>query len=165
MALVLVKTDRMMTSANPFKEGIEFVFADGCRGLAPFEDIPGVKELGNLAGIELPNPYEIILHTKSGETVGLTWDFARHYCDPSYQMRVEAIGLAGRRAIGARIRQLRESTGLTQEALGHAANVGRVTVVRIEKGDQSPRYDTLASLAKALGRPIQELLVGNESPV
>ncbi len=161
MGAVLVKSaDRMMTSANPLKEGIEFVFADGCRGLVPFGDIPEVKEFENLASIELPNPYEIVLHARSGETVELPWDFARHYCDASYRPRVEAIALAGRQAIGARIRQMRESAGLTQEALGHAANIGRVTLVRIEKGEQSPRYETLASLARALGQPIQELLVG-----
>lgn len=161
---VLVKNaDRMMTAAIPLKDGIELVFADGCRGLVPFGDIPEVNEFANLTRIELPNPYEAILYTRSGNTVELPWDFARHYCDASYRPRVEAIAVAGRQAIGARIRQLRESAGLTQEALVHAANIGRVTLVRIENGEQSPRYETLASLAKALGLPIQELLVGSEA--
>ncbi len=164
MGTVLVKNaDRMMTSANPLKDGIELAFADGCRGLVPFGDIRDVDKFENLKRIDLPNPYELIVHTRSGKTVELPWDFARHYCDASYRPRVEAVGLAGRQAIGARIRQLRESARVTQEALARAANIGRVTLVRIENGEQSPRYETLASLARALDQPIQELLVGTEA--
>ncbi|MCH8348642.1 MAG: helix-turn-helix transcriptional regulator [Chloroflexi bacterium] len=44
-----------------------------------------------------------------------------------------------------------------------AADIGRVTLVRIEHGDQSPRYDTLVSLAQALGRPIQEVVAGENA--
>ena len=164
MDAVLVKNaDRMMTSAKPLKVGIELVFVDGCRGLVPFADIPEVKQLENLASLDLPNPYLVILRTKLGKTIELPWDLARHYCDASYIPRVEAIARAGRGAIGDRIRQLRESAGVTQEALAHTANIGRVTLVRIEKGGQSPRYETIVSLALALGRPIQDLLVGIET--
>ena len=164
MGAVLVKNaDRMITSANLLKKGIELTFADGCRGVVPFTDVPEVRELQNVKGIELPNPYELILHTKLGETFALPWDFARHYCDASYRPGVEAIALAGRQAIGLRIRQLRESAGLTQEALARAASIGRVTLVRLENGEQSPRYGTLASLARALERSIQELLAGREA--
>ena len=165
MSAVLVKNAaRMMTSADPLDDGIEFTFADGGKGLVPFVNIPEVKEFGNLAGVELPNPYEVILLTKAGDTVELPWDFVRHYCDGSYRPRVEAVALAGRQSIGVRIRQLRESAGLTQGALAQAAAIGRVTLVRIENGDQSPRYETLLSLARALGRPMQEMVLDGEAP-
>ena len=161
MAVVLVKNaDRMMTSIEPRKEGIEITFADGQRGFIPFVDIPEVNEFENLRSVELPNPYEVVLHTVAGETAELPWDFVRHYCDDSYRPRVEVVALAGRQSIGARIRQFRESAKLTQEALAHAAEIGRVTLVRIESGEQSPRYETLVSLAQALGQPMGEL-VGN----
>ena len=111
-----------------------------------------------MRSVELPNPYEVVLHTVAGETGELPWDFVRHYCDDSYRPRVEAVALAGRQSIGARIRQLRESAKLTQEALAQVAGIGRVTLVRIEKGAQSPRYETLVSLAQALRRSMGELL-------
>ena len=159
MSTVLVKNaDRMLTSAEMLVEGIEITFADGRRGLVPISNIPEVNEFKNLASIELPNPYEVVLVTKTGETVELPWDFVRHYCDASYRPRAEAVASAGRHAVGLRIRQLRESAGLTQEALAKAAGIGRVTLVRIEKGEQSPRYETLVSLAQALGRPMRELV-------
>jgi hypothetical protein len=34
---------------------------------------------------------------------------------------------------------------LTQEKLADIAGIGRVTLVRIEKGGQSPKYDTLVA--------------------
>jgi DNA-binding XRE family transcriptional regulator len=160
MGTVLVKNaDRMMTSANPLKDGIELVFADGCRGLVPFADLPEIREPSNLAYIELPNPYEIILRNSQGETVELPWDFARHYCDASYRPRVETIATASRQSIGSRVRRLRVVARMTQEELAAAAGIGRVTLVRIEKGGQSPRYETLVALARAIGRPVAELLV------
>lgn len=161
MGAVLVKNaDRMMTSAEPLEDGIEFTFADGRKGLVPFTAIPEIVEGDNLANVELPNPYEAILLIKSGVAVELPWDFVRHYCDASYRPRVEAVALAGRQAIGGKIRQLRDASGLTQEALARASGIGRVTLVRIEKGAQSPRYETLVSLALALGQPMRELLDG-----
>jgi transcriptional regulator with XRE-family HTH domain len=33
-----------------------------------------------------------------------------------------------------------------------------VTPVRLERGEQSPRYETLVGLARGLGRPVGELL-------
>ena len=114
--------------------------------------------LCDLASIELPNPYQAVLRNSRGETIDLPWDFARHYCDASYRPRVEAIGAAGRQSIGSRIRRLREAARLTQEELATAAGIGRVTLVRIENGEQSPRYETLVALAGALGRPVAELL-------
>ena len=158
MATVLVaNADRMMTTASRRKDGIELTFADGARGLIPFADIPEIGDAGDLESIELPNPYEIVLRSTSGVTVELPWDFARHYCDQSYRGRVEAIATEGARALGKRIRQAREAAGMTQQSLASAAGIGRVTLVRVEKGEQSPRYETLIGLSKALGEPLGRL--------
>ena len=166
MSAVLVKNaERMMTSAEPLQEGIVITFADGLRGLVPFEEIHELNPDDHVAKLELPNPYELVLHTKSGETVELPWDFVRHYCDSTYRPRIEAVALAGRQAIGARIRQLRVSAGLTQQVLAQAAGVGRVTLVRIENGEQSPRYETLVSLANALGGKIGGFISVGEPPL
>lgn len=164
-AAVLVRNaDRMMTSARPLPAGVEIAFADGCRGLVPFAAIPEVDELADLASIELPNPYEVVLRRRRGAAVELPWDFARHYCDDSYRSRVEAVGAAGRATLGRRVRELREGAGMTQGQLAQAAGIGRVTLVRIEHGEQSPRYDTLTGLARALGRPVGELLAERAEP-
>ena len=161
---VLVKNaNRMMTTASLLEDGIELAFADGSRGLIPYPDIPEIREHPAVASLDLPNPYVMVLETVQGERVEIPWDFARHYCDASYRPTIEAIAMRGRQTLGKRIRHYRESAGLTQEALARAADIGRVTLVRLEKGEQTPRFKTLEAISKALGIPVPELLVEPES--
>ena len=163
MEAVLVKNaNRMMTAASLLEDGIELRFADGSKGLIPYADVPEIKERGAVSRLELPNPYEMVLGTTHGEQVEIPWDFARHYCDASYRPTIEAIAMRGRQTIGERIRHSRESAGLTQEALARTADIGRVTLVRLEKGEQTPRFKTLDAIAKALGVRVPELLVEPE---
>ena len=122
LAVHVKNADRMMTYASATMSGIELTFADGKKGLIPFAAIPEIGDLSNLASIDLPNPYQIILRNSRGETVEIPWDFARHYCDAFYRPRVEALATLGRKALGARLRALREATGTTQEALAAAAS-------------------------------------------
>ena len=160
MDTVLVKNaNRMMTSAALLDHGIELTFADGARGLIPYTDLPEIGGRAALVALELPNPYEVVLKTAQGATSEIPWDFARHYCDAAYRPAVEAIAMHGRRTLGRRIRRLRKSAGLSQDALARAAGLGRVTLVRLEKGDQSPRFKTLDAIASALEIPVSELLV------
>ena len=51
---------------------------------------------------------------------------------------------------------------MTQLALARAADIGRVTLVRLEKGKQSPRFKTLKAVADALGMEALDLLVEPE---
>jgi DNA-binding XRE family transcriptional regulator len=152
--------ERMMTHAAATSEGIELTFADECKGLIPFSDIPEIGNSSDLTYIELPNPYQVNIRNAKGQAIELPWDFVRHYCDSSYQSRVEAVATAGTKSLGKRIRTIREASGLTQLDLAAAAGIGRVTEVRIENGEQSPRYETLVAIARALRRPVTDLLAG-----
>ena len=164
MDVVLVKNaNRMMTAASLLDDGIELSFADGLKGLIPYGEVPEVKTRAGISGLELPNPYEMILRTPGGESVEIPWDFARHYCDATYRPTVEATAALGRRTIGERVRRYRESAGLTQVGLARAAHIGRVTLVRLENGEQSPRFNTLKAVADALGIDAPDLLVEPES--
>ena len=164
MAPVLVaNADRMMTSAEVLEPGIRLTFADGRTGTIPFKDLPDIGDASRIVSVEIPNPYEIIIHLADGQATEIPWDFARHYCDPAYEPRVRAVGGRSRASIGSRIRELRKSSGLTQDQLASKAGIGRVTLVLIEKGEQSPRYETLVALSKGLGRPLGEVLVPDTS--
>ena len=163
MDVVLVKNaNRMMTTAALLDDGIELSFADGLRGLIPYAEVPEVKTREGISGLELPNPYEMVVQAAGGESIEIPWDFARHYCDPSYRPTVEAIAALGRQSVGERIRRYRESAGLTQQALARAADIGRVTLVRLENGEQSPRFKTLKAVAEALRVDAPDLLVEPE---
>ena len=52
---------------------------------------------------------------------------------------------------------------MTQEALARAAGIGRVTLVRIEKGEQIARFKTLSAIAQAVGRPVVDLYLDPEA--
>jgi len=56
-----------------------------------------------------------------------------------------------------RLKELRESNFLTQRELAEKAKVGVATIVRIEKGQQTPTFKTIKRLAKALDVPPSEL--------
>ena len=160
---VLVKNaNRKMTVARLLEDGIELSFADGAKGLIPYSDLPEIGERTALSTLNLPNPYEMVLETTQGETLKIPWDFARHYCDLSYRPAVEAMALRGRHTLGQRIRRLRNAAGLSQDALAREADIGRVTLVRLEKGEQTPRYKTLGAIALALEVDVSDLLVDPE---
>ena len=150
---------KLMMVASLLQQGIELSFADGATGLIPYADLPEIRERAALSTLALPNPYELVLETAQGAQVEILWDFARHYCDTSYRPTIEAIAMQGRHTLGQRIRRFRNSAGLTQDALARAADIGRVTLARLEKGEQTPRFKTLDAIAKALGINVSDLLV------
>ena len=160
MSVVPVKNaNRMMAPASLLDNGIELSFADGARGLIPYADVPEVKVRAGISGLELPDPYEMALQTAEGERVEVSWAFARRHCGASYRPTAEAMAAMGRQALGGRVRRFR---GLTQVELARAAGIGRVTLVRLENGEQNPRFRTLTALARALGTDVPELLVEPE---
>ena len=94
MKAVLVKdANRMMTVASLLDDGIELSFADGSKGLIPFNDVPEIKERSAVTSLELPNPYEMVWGTTYDEQVEIPWNFARHYCDASYRPTIKAIAM------------------------------------------------------------------------
>jgi len=152
--------EHMMTQVVVTNEGIGITFADGCKGVIPFREIPEVGNPSALSCIELPNPYQINIQGKNRKLVELPWDFVRHYCDATYKPRIESIAIAGMKALGKQIRAIREAAGMTQLELAKAAGIGRITEVRIENGEQSPRYNTLVAIAQALKHPINDIIIG-----
>ena len=160
MATTLVtNADRMMSSASVLDDGIELTFVDGCSDLIPFSDLPEVAEGGGLKDLELPTPYEMILITVRGDQSEIPWDFARHYCDPTYRPRIETQARQARESLGGRIRERREAAGLTHAELATRAGIGRVTLTRIEKGEHSPRTETLTAIARALSVEVEDLIL------
>jgi transcriptional regulator with XRE-family HTH domain len=64
---------------------------------------------------------------------------------------------------GARLRQLRQEAGLTQEAVAQAANVPLPTLRNWERDRREPLASAVAALARALGVSADRLL-GLEAP-
>lgn len=59
--------------------------------------------------------------------------------------------------IGLKIKIERIKLGISQEELGFRANVNKNTIGMIERGEQSPTFDTMEAIANAFGISVQEL--------
>lgn len=155
-AIYVKDAERMITSARLTPEGIRVRFADEREGLIPFEEL----ELGaEPQEIRLPSPYLLEILLSDGRREELPWDYVRAYLDPEYRKRAEEEGRRGRRLLGGRLKRLRGQKGLSQEALAARSGISRVTIARLEAGEQDPHYETLRALAKGLGLPLERLLV------
>lgn len=77
-------------------------------------------------------------------------------CDPSGCRPVAYRSFVQR--FGQRIRALRLSRGLSQEALADAARLHRTHISLIERGQRAVRLETIAALAVALGVQPSELM-------
>jgi len=60
------------------------------------------------------------------------------------------------RALGGRVRQLREGKGWTQEGLADRAGLDRSYIAGIEAGLRNPSIKALARIAKGLGVAVAE---------
>lgn len=124
--------------------------------MIPFSDL---RLPGEPHHVSLPRPHVIEIGLADGRVEEVPWDFARHYVDEDYQARSEHAAERGRRLFGTRLRALRSQRRLSQEALSKRSGINRVTITRIEAGEQLPRYQTILALADALDVSIERLLV------
>ncbi len=159
-AVAVRNAEQMMIAADIRDSGISVTYADGASGVVPFGAINGIDGRAAVSSLELPNPYEIVLVLSDGSHEELPWDFVRWHCDESFGARTAVTMEKGRRAIAERVRRHRQAAEMTQVALASRAGIGRVTLARIEKGEQAPRLETLASIANALGVDFVDLLAG-----
>ena len=65
-----------------------------------------------------------------------------------------------RKALGARIRKLRNAKGLSQEDFADICTFNRNYVGRIERGELNPTLDSLWKVGSALGTSVSALLKG-----
>lgn len=62
------------------------------------------------------------------------------------------------KAIGAKIRYLRITQDLSQESLADLADISRVSIGHIERGERTPNLETIIKIANALHSSTDKLL-------
>src|SRR5262245_6912847 len=118
----------MVTSATLTQSGLEITFADGRHGMIPTEVVFGSKQVPTVEDLKIPHPFVVQIILSNTETLEIPWDFARHYCDPTYAARAERMRDVGQGVLGKRVRRLRSATSLSQEGLARRAGVSRMTL-------------------------------------
>ena len=73
--------------------------------------------------------------------------------------------LAHRVAFGARVRELCEAKGWTQEAFAHEAGIDRAYYWGIEQGRRNPTLDIIIKIAHALDLPAADLFMEHQGQV
>jgi DNA-binding XRE family transcriptional regulator len=95
----------------------------------------------------------------SGNRYEVPWDRVLHEAEPAYR---HFRGVTGRSKtthnVGATIRKLRETKGLTQDQLARAVGMMRSNISRIEAAKHRPTLETLERIAKALKVSVAELV-------
>ena len=131
-------------------------------GVIPFADLPEIGDLSNFESIELPNPYTIVAQEPEGRRSPRSpgTSPATTATPPIDHAWRPSRPPAGNRS-ASESADFARRLGITQEELSSSAGIGRVTLIRIEKGEQSPRYETLVALSRSLGLPLAELLLAD----
>lgn len=65
--------------------------------------------------------------------------------------------------LGENVRKIRELKGFSQQNLADEIKVDQKTISRIEKGDLSPKFETLVAISKSLSINLSQLLSFNDS--
>ncbi|WP_372463765.1 helix-turn-helix domain-containing protein [Arthrobacter hankyongi] len=82
---------------------------------------------------------------------------------PDQASEEQSLRWAARRTqVGARIRELRLSQNLSQEALALESGLSRNMIIGIEWGKKSVAYERLWDIAEVLEVPVAELLIGSD---
>jgi len=64
-------------------------------------------------------------------------------------------------SIGARVKYHRVRVNMSQEELAYRANISRVQIGRLERGERQPSLEALINIANALNVTADDLLAGN----
>lgn len=64
---------------------------------------------------------------------------------------------------GAAVRRLRRQHALSQEALADLAGINRSYLGEVERGQVTPSLETIEKIARALGRPLSEVLAASSA--
>ena len=72
---------------------------------------------------------------------------------PTYEQRGGSVS----EPLGLALQRIREARGLTIEELAQKSGVAALTIRDAERGESTPRMDTIARLAKPLGLTFDEV--------
>lgn len=106
------------------------------------------------------------IHQESTNVLDVPWDAVLFHCESDYEYYKDRQPPddRGPRAVGNRVRKLRESKGLTVTTLAELTGMKRPNLSRLEAGRHLPSLETLERIARALQVPVAELVVDQSNP-
>jgi plasmid maintenance system antidote protein VapI len=152
-----VEHPRLPRIASAVYRGGQLVtrFEDGSCVSTPIEGLlrPGTQD-GNWSRLTF-NPFEIVVPTADG-AVEIPWNVIRVLTDKEYDAYIAAAAKERPRAIGARLRDLRERRPLSSQEVADIAGLDADRLSQIESGTAAISGPTLDRILEAMGSSLQE---------
>ncbi len=95
---------------------------------------------------------------RTGREVDVSAESLRAALDEEYRARLLSADDDERRIVGARLRTVRESLGLSQLEVSRRSGIAQESLSRIEMGRRDPRLGTLRRLARGMGLSLDQLM-------
>jgi DNA-binding XRE family transcriptional regulator len=135
-------------------------FGDGLERAVRWDDLPFARRLDfpPVAATAGPGGESVMLVDETGRDIEISAGSLRAFFDEECRSRLEAKDRDERKLVGARIRIVRESAGLSQEELSRRSGIAQESLSRIETGRRDPRLGTLQRLAKGLDLSLEQLM-------
>ena len=144
---------------------LEVNFADGGHASVPVD---------RLLSPDTPNPgwedarhseHEILVPRDDESDLEISWMDVRSQDDPEFAEFLVQTADEEARRVGARLRALRESKGLTSKEVAEAAGIAPMSLSRIELGRHDVVYRTLRKVLAAMGFGLQDLASPEQHPL
>lgn len=135
-------------------------FGDGLERAVLWADLPFARQLGldPVAASPGPGGESVVLVDKAGKEIDVSAISLRAALDEEYRVRLQSVDDDERKAVGAKIRAVRESASLSQQELSRRSGIAQESLSRIETGRRDPRLGTLQRLARGMGLSLDQLM-------
>jgi len=135
-------------------------FEDGLERAVHWADLPFARRLGIApvaASVGLGKE-SVTLVDQTGVEMDVSAESLRAALDEEYRARLLSADDDERRIVGARLRTVRESLGLSQLEVSRRSGIAQESLSRIEMGRRDPRLGTLRRLARGMGLSLDQLM-------
>jgi len=141
-------------------------FDDGLGRAVRWGDLPFARRLGftPVTATVRPGGGSLSLVDKTGREIEISASSLRAVLDKEYRARLLSADDAERKLVGAKLRAVRESMGLSQRELSHRSCIAQESLSRVETGRRDPRLGTLQRVARGMGLSLDQLMERLSAP-
>ncbi len=156
-----LQPDRVRTARFSPVDGVLWLeFGDGLNRALQWDSLPFARQLDvtPLSASAREHGQSVQLVDAEGREVDVDAGALRALVDPDHLRLIEGEDRDLRAQIGARLRRVREESGLSQQQVSERGGVAQESLSRIENGRRDPRLETLRKLARGMDMTLPELL-------
>lgn len=156
-----LQPDRVRTVRFSPIDGILWLeFGDGLNRAIKWGSLPFARQLNvtPLSASAREHGQSLQLIDAEGREVDVDAGALRAVVDPDHLRLIEGEDGDLRAQMGARLRRVREESGLSQQLVSERGGVAQESLSRIENGRRDPRLETLRKLARGMDMTLPELL-------